>query len=295
MSIRATDKTSVSTRTSQTSNCFTLLKNFSRFVLFGITSIINSQNVGLFSDTNAEIELWRSFVRSRIEFGYKTINSDSRISEWARNESWARALEREYHKSTIGAFSLDETLSSAGIYYKDSVLIKIEFPIFDISSFRDKLLTESDKYKQRLWQTMNAGGIGVTRCEKRSYVTLVLLESIRPLPLEQVRQQTMKKIDLERRAAKLKAISWKKRIRETAQLASENAMLGKSIDYKSPSGMMAELIKLETPDLIFPENFRYEYKKVNIRQAGLGIVFGRNRQYPGGRYLISILFLSKIE
>lgn len=265
------------------------------FVLFSIGWISYPQNSGLIADPKAEFELWRSFVRFRLELGLHQIDDNFGLSEWARYESRLRALEKEYRFSTPGTFTLEEASSAAGLYFKDLVVVKMEMPIIDISLFRDKLLAESYRNGQPLWQKTDIGGIGVTRSENISYVILALLESIRPLPLEQMRERISRQIDFERRAGKLKPISWKKIHRKRAQLAAENAALGKSIKYEPPSGMKAVLIKLETPDLILPEKLRTEYKMPSIRQAGLGVLFGRTRQYPGGRYLLSFLFLSKAE
>lgn len=234
-------------------------------------------------------------MRLRIELGGQSASERPEIKEWARYESRSRALVRDNRPAIPGRYSLDDAALEAGEYYKSTVVIKMELPKNDTLAFRDKLLAQSMEAGHRNWQKGNVGGIGITRSATTFFVTLALLESLKPSPLEQIKKQIIGQINSGRERQKLNAISWKSKSMEKAQAAAKNATLGKSTEFHLPSGMMAILVKFETADLIMTEKMRSEYLEPGIRQAGLGIAFGRSPQYPGGRYLFAFLFLLKID
>ena len=72
-----------------------------------------------------------------------------------------------------------------------------------------------------------------------------------------------------------------------------NAFRSVILDFKPPKRRHAYLVKWETSDLALIRQIQAEYMASYLRQGGIGVVFGRTRQFPGGRYFVTLLLLSK--
>ncbi len=247
----------------------------------------------IITDEASAAEFWRSFSRLRTELGFRPIEANPDLAAWAFSESRSRSLAAEAKDRDSRRAALDEAAQAAGLVYKKSVVVSLEMPSLDITLFRDMLLTESNLQGQRLWGDFDIGGLGIVSSGSRHYVTIGLLSSIAVIPVLDAAKKVRTRIDTERSVRKLSSIAWKSEYIKEAQIGAERAAAGSAFDFAPPNRRHAFFVKWETTDLVPTDKVREEYLVAFLRQGGIGVVFGRTPQYPGGRYLVSLLLITK--
>ncbi len=245
------------------------------------------------TEEDAGKALWTSFCRLRTELGFRALGESAEIAAWARFECRSRALARESKSDGAVRTPLVDAAMGAGLYFRNSVVVSLEMPRLDTTLFRDMILAESDRQGQRLWGDFDIGGMGIVSSGPRYFVTIGMLASMTVVSVPQAVKTVRARIDRDRAAKKLSSIAWKNEYMEEAQIAAERAAAGSVFDFSPPKRRHAFLVKWETTDLIPTDKVREEYLTAYLRQGGIGVVFGRTGEYPGGRYFLALLLVTK--
>lgn len=234
-------------------------------------------------------EIWSSFNRLRSELRTAPVERLAVLDEWARLHSRARVLAAADGLSKLAYPGLEESAASAGLYFSATKVVSFDFPTLDLTRMRELWIEESSYGGRRLWPDFDAGGIAVAADERGLHATIALIRRLVPLRADDVRSLLVRRLDGGRKRAGFKSLSWKRRFDEIAQMIAEDRPAAKAAveDLGDRRSVQSLRYTSTTPS---GEGFTDpSFNDPSYKYGGIGVWFGRTREYPGGCYRFAVL------
>lgn len=191
------------------------------------------------------------------------------------------------HLSSTGQ-SYIERLSEAGFYF-----IKIGENVVLSETFRDdiihqKLMASPEHRGNILDPNFDKIGIGIVYKEKRYYITQDYLQSLNIFGIGEAEKKIMNQVNRLRSKNSLPPLMFSEEANAVAQIFSFTRARGQS--FPNIGNMFGEthIRLIMTPSLYVDESISKELLNTTYGRAGVGVWFGRLKEYPGGTYVITL-------
>lgn len=239
-------------------------------------------------------ELWNLINKERGLLNLPLLEFSSALSEMARQHSLDMAHQGEPSHLSSSGKTLTDRLEDAGLFYVNAGE-NVAFSETFVAEFIHKELFESREHRENILDPdFTQIGIGVIHMENKGYY--VTQDFLRPLvqkSIKQVSRIILEYINKERRLAELPPLERWKEAERFAQNLAERKANGLALPDIPPEYGETLVVFLSTPRLnqekfLFKDAVDPEYNR-----GALGIWFGKNRDYPGGVYAMSLLLFAE--
>jgi len=218
------------------------------------------------------------------------------LSVLARKHSQDMADQAELnHLSSIGE-TYDERLERDGFYFMD-IGENIAFSETFQADFIHQSLMESEEHRENiLTPNFNRIGIGVIYVENKGYyITQDFIQSFEVLEAAEIKGLIQKRIDAIRRSQALPPLVYKAEANKFALEYSKRKAEKRPTPPFPPLFGETHVISIATPSLHQAESVTEDVINAFYGAGGLGVILGRNRDYPGGTYFITLLLFPDLK
>ncbi len=243
-----------------------------------------------------EKELWNLINKERKLHNLPLLELSTALSDMARQHSLDMANQGKPELTNLSSsgMSLTNRLKDAGIFYVDAGENVAFSETFVAESIHQSLFENEELVKNILNPDFTQIGIGVVHQEHKGYY--ITQDFLRPLMLKtdkQVSQIIQDRINTERRLMALQSLDLWLEAEQFAQNLAERKAIGQDLPEIPPKFGETLVVFLKTPSLTqeelnFPEAVNPRYNSV-----ALGIWFGKNRDYPGGVYVLALMLFTE--
>jgi len=238
-----------------------------------------------------EQDLFELINKERKDHGLSTLRLSLDLNQLARQHSQDMAsCQTLSHLSSSGK-SYEERLVEVGFYYI-SRGENVAFSETFVAEFIHHPLMESPEHKKNILGTaFDKVGIGVIFVEKKGYyITQDFIQSLEPEEEEKVQAKIQNKINALRRKNSLPPLVFLKEAEDYARGYSQQKAETKPPPPCPPHFEENHIFYVSSPSL---DKAHLIYEDVILDQiyesSGLGIIFRRNKEYPGGSYFITLI------
>jgi uncharacterized protein YkwD len=191
------------------------------------------------------------------------------------------------HLSTTGR-SYFERLVDAGFYF-----IKIGENVAISETFRDdiihqRLVASPEHRKNILDPEFDRIGIGIVYKEKKYYITQDYLQSLNIIGIDEAKNKIKDEIDRLRLKNSLPPMIFLEAADSMAQLFSSIKAKGQSLPHLGNVFGQTHIRFITSPSLHVIDSISKELTNTAYGKAGVGVWFGRLKEYPGGTYVITL-------
>jgi uncharacterized protein YkwD len=243
-----------------------------------------------------EKELWNLINKERELYNLTLLELSSALSEMARQHSLDMANQGEPTHLSADGKTLIDRLEDADFFYVDAGE-NVAFSETFVAEFIHKELFESKGHRENILDPhFTQIGIGVIHLKNKGYyVTQDFLRPLEPESSIQAGRIVLESINEERRSAELPPLVLWKEAEKFAQNLAEIKANGLVLPDIPPEFGETLVVFLSTPILI-QEEFQFD-DAVNpeFKRGALGIWFGKNKDYPGGVYVLALLLFAENE
>jgi uncharacterized protein YkwD len=229
--------------------------------------------------------------KEREKHGLPLLRSSPDLSRLARQHSQDMAgLQKLSHSSSSGK-SYQDRLVEAGFYYI-SIGENVAFSETFVAKFIHQPLMESPEHRKNILKpTFDQAGIGVILAENKGYyITQDFIQSLEPEEEDKVEAKIQNRINALRHEILLPPLVFLKEANAYAREFSQ-----KKAQQESPSPSPSHfgenyVIYASSPSLEEAQSvYQDEILDRIYENAGLGVSFRRNQEYPGGSYFITLI------
>lgn len=241
-----------------------------------------------------EKELWNLINKERGLHNFPLLEFSSALSGMARQHSLDMAhQEVPSHLSSSGK-TLTDRLEDAGLFYVNAGE-NVAFSETFVAEFIHKELFESREHRENILDPdFTQIGIGVIHLENKGYyVTQNFLRPLVQKSIKQVSRIILEYINKERRLAELPPLERWKEAERFAQNLAERKANGLALPDIPPEYGETLVVFLSTPRLNQEEFLFKDAVDPEYNTGALGIWFGKNRDYPGGVYALTLLLFAE--
>ncbi len=248
-----------------------------------------------FPTTDAiEKELWNLINKERKLYNLPHLELTPALSDLARRHSRDMANQGEPSHLSSNGDTLVKRLENEDFYYVDAGE-NVAFSQTYVAEFIHESLFKSGEHRESILDPdFTQIGIGVIYRENIGYY--VTQDFLRPLLFKtdrQVSQIVLDRINTDRHLMALPSLDSWPEAEEFAQNLAERKAKGLALPVVPPELREALVIFLSTPSLTqkeldFPETVNPRYNR-----GTLGIWFGKNRDFPGGVYVLALMFYAE--
>jgi uncharacterized protein YkwD len=243
-----------------------------------------------------EKELLKLINKERIFYNLPPLEFSSALSEMARQHSLDMANQgKPTHLSSDGKTLIDR-LEEADFFYVEAGE-NVAFSETFVAEFIHEELFESKGHRENILDPNFAQiGIGVIHLENKGYyVTQDFLHPLEPESNRQASRIVLESINEERRSSELPPLDLWKEAEKFAQNLAEIKARGLVMPDIPPEFGETLVVFLSTPILI-QEEFQFgDAVNPEFNRGALGIWFGKNKDYPGGVYVLALLLFTDNE
>lgn len=238
-----------------------------------------------------EQDLFELINKERNDHGLSTLRLSLDLSRLARQHSQDMATRQELSHLSLSGKSYEERLVEVGFYYI-SRGENVAFSETFVAEFIHHPLMESPEHKKNiLGPAFDQVGIGVILVEKKGYyVTQDFIQSLEPEEEEKVQAKIQNKINALRRKNSLPPLVFLKEAENYARGYAQQKAETKPPPPCPPYFGENHIVYISSPSL---DKAHLVYKDVILDQiyesSGLGIIFRRNKEYPGGSYFVTLI------
>jgi uncharacterized protein YkwD len=238
-----------------------------------------------------EQDLFELINKERNDHGLSTLRLSLDLSRLARQHSQDMATRQELSHLSSSGKSYEERLVEVGFYYI-SRGENVAFSETFVAEFIHHPLMESPEHKKNiLGPAFDQVGIGVILVEKKGYyVTQDFIQSLEPEEEEKVQAKIQNKINALRRKNSLPPLVFLKEAEDYARGYAQQKAETKPPPPCPPYFGENHIVYISSPSL---DKAHLVYKDVILDQiyesSGLGIIFRRNKEYPGGSYFVTLI------
>lgn len=240
--------------------------------------------------TEIEKSLFKFINKEREKINLKPLKYSMKLSIIANKHSKDMAEQKKLsHLFSDGKSYIDYLVKQDFYFIKTGE--NIAFSETFVPEIIHSTLMNSPEHRENILnKDFDMVGIGVFYLEKKGYyITQDFIQSLKPKPKEEARKIIIKVINQTRKEKFLPKIPFLKRANEFADLISEKRAK-KEILPKIPYNFgETNIYFISTPVLSKESIVIKEIKNGRYEGGGVGIWFGRTKEYPGGTYLITLL------
>lgn len=238
-----------------------------------------------------EINLFELTNKGRKDHGLPALSLSPGLSRLARQHSQDMSKRQKLSHLSSSGKSYEERLVGAGFYYI-SMGENVAFSETFVAEFIHKSLMESPEHRKNiLGSAFDEVGIGVILMENKGYfITQDFLRSLKIVDEKVIQTEIQKKINSLRNENSLPPLLFSK---EADRYAREYSQ--KKVEEKPPPPFPSHfgetyITYFSSPSLdeIQPL-YRNKILDRIYENAGLGVSFGRNKEYPSGSYFITLI------
>jgi len=238
-----------------------------------------------------EKDLLELINKERKKNGLCFLRLSQDLNHLARQHSQDMASRRKLSHFSSSGKSYQERLLEAGFYYI-SIGENVAFSDTFLSEFIHQNLMESPEHRENILNpSFDEIGIGVIFVENKGYyITQDFLRSLEIKEEEIVKAEIQEKINSLRRKNSLSPLIFLKEANAHAREFSQ-----KKAEEKPPPPSPSHfgenyIIYVSSPSLEEAQSV-YQRKILDriYENAGLGVSFRRNKEYPGGSYFITLI------
>ena len=241
-----------------------------------------------------EKELWNLINKERELHNLPHLELSSALSDMARQHSLDMANQgKPSHLSSNGK-TLVNRLEDADFYYVDAGE-NVAFSETYMALFIHESFIKSTEHRENILDPdFSLVGIGIVhREDKGYYITQDFLRTLLFKTDTQVNQIVLDRINIERRLMALPPLDLWQEAEQFAQNLAERKAKGLALPVIPPELRETFIVFLSTPSLTqeeldFPEAVNPRYNR-----STLGIWFGKNRDYPGGVYVLALMLFAE--
>jgi len=191
------------------------------------------------------------------------------------------------HLSATGQSYL-ERIVDAGFYF-----IKIGENVAASETFRDDIihqeLMSSPEHRENILDPdFDRIGIGIVYKEKKYYITQDYLQSLKILGIEEAEKAIQNEINGLRLKNALPPLTFSKDACSVAQSFSNKRAKGQPLPDIGNLFGETQIRFITFPSLRAIEGISEELTNATYERAGIGVWFGRLKEYPGGTYVITL-------
>jgi uncharacterized protein YkwD len=191
------------------------------------------------------------------------------------------------HHSTSGRSYL-ERLVDAGFYF-----IKIGENVAMSETFRDDIIHQklmaSQKHRENILDPdFDRIGIGIVYKEKKYYITQDYLQSLNIFGVDEAEKKIKNEINRLRLKNSLPPMMFLEDADSMAQSFSSKRAKGQPLPHLGNMFGETHIRFIMSPSLHVAESISKELTNTTYGKAGVGVWFGRLKQYPGGTYVITL-------
>jgi len=191
------------------------------------------------------------------------------------------------HLSTTGQ-SYIERLVDAGFYF-----IKIGENVAMSETFRDdiihqKLMASPEHRENILDPDFDRIGIGIVYEEKKYYITQDYLQSLNIFGIDEAEKKIKNEINTLRLKNSLPPMMFSEEANSKAQSFSSKRAKGQPLPNLGNIFGETHIRFITFPSLHVAESISKELTNTIYGMAGVGVWFGRLKEYPGGTYVITL-------
>lgn len=276
---------------------WTLLFLLSMIPLLIFASPQTPKKVAAIPKTDAiEKELWDLINKERKLHNLPLLELFSALSDVARQHSLDMANQGKPELSNLSSSgkSLTNRLEDAGLFYVDAGE-NVAFSETFVAEYIHKNLFENEELLENILNPdFTQIGIGIVHRDHLGYY--ITQDFLRPILFKtdkQVSQIILDRINKERRLMDLPSLDLWQEAEEFAQNLAERKAIGQVLPEIPPEFGETQVVFLSTPSLTqeeldFPEAVDPQYKS-----GALGAWFGKNRDYPGGVYVLALMLFAE--
>lgn len=241
-----------------------------------------------------EKELCNLINKERRLYNLPLLEISSALSDMAREHSLDMANHgKTFHISSNGK-TLTHRLEDAGLFFVDAGENVAISQTFMAEFIHESFIKSSEHRETILDPDYTQIGIGVIHLENKRY--FVTQDFLRPLLFKtdkQVRHIILDRINTERHLMAIPSLDLWQEAEQFAKNLAERKANGQALPEIPPEFGETFIVFLSTPILTqeyldFPAAVNSRYNK-----GALGIWFGKNRDYPGGVYVLALLLFAK--
>jgi len=228
----------------------------------------------------------------RGKFGLLFLKISPELRLFARKHSQDMALQQNLSHLSPSEKSYKERLVDAGFYFI-SAGENVAFSETFVGEFIHQSFIESPEHKENIIDPdFDQVGIGITFVENKGYyITQNFLQSLEPQQEEKVKEEIKKKINNLRHENSLLPLLFIEEADKYARkysLKKTEGRLPPPVPFKAIEN---QIIHISSPSLLEAYyGYKNEILDKTYKSAGLGVVFSRNKKYPGGAYFITFIF-----
>jgi len=266
------------------------------FLLHSVIALSqDTKKIKTFPTTDAiEKELWNLINEERRLYDLPLLELSSALSDLARQHSLDMANRGEPSHSSSNGKTLVNRLEEADIYYVDAGE-NVAFSETYVAEFIHESLFNSGEHRESILDPdFTQIGIGVFHQENNGYyVTQDFLSPLKIKTDNQVTQIVLDQINTDRHLMALPPLASWEEAEQFSQKLAEKRATGQALPVIPSELRETLIIFLSTPSLTqeelnFPEAVNPRYNR-----GTLGIWFGKNRDYPGGVYVLSLMLFAE--
>jgi len=242
-----------------------------------------------------EKELWNLINKERKLDNLPLLELSSALNAMARQHSLDMASQGEANPSHLSSNgkSLINRLDDADFYYIEAGENVAFSETFEVEFIHESIIGSIELIENILNPNFTQIGIGIVHQDNKGYY--ITQDFLRPLLFKtdkQVSQMVLDRINTERRLMDLPSLDLRVQAKRFAQSSAKRIAIGQPLRKIPPEFGETYIVFLSTPrltqeELDFPEAVNPQY---NI--GALGIWFGKNRDYPGGVYVIVLMLFA---
>jgi uncharacterized protein YkwD len=226
--------------------------------------------------------------RERLRSSLSPLKSIPCLSSLAFRHSQDMAAHKKLtHFSTTGHSYL-ERLVDAGFYF-----IKIGENVAASETFRDDLvhqrLMSSPEHRENILDPdFDSIGIGIVCQENKYYITQDFLQSVNILEIDEAKKKIESGINGLRLKNSLPPLTFSEEASAIAHSFSAKRAKGQPLPNIGNMFGVTHIKFITFPSLDMTESSCRELKNNTYGKAGVGVWFGRLKEYPGGTYVITL-------
>ncbi|NIM92051.1 MAG: hypothetical protein GTO17_14015 [Candidatus Aminicenantes bacterium] len=229
--------------------------------------------------------------KEREKKGLPLLSLSSGLSRLARQHSQDMAgLQRLSHASFSGK-SYQDRLVEAGFYFI-SIGENVAFSETFVAEFIHQPLMESPEHRKNILEpSFDQAGIGVVLVENKGYyITQDFIQSLEPEEEAKVETKIQNRINALRRKASLPPLVYLQDANSYAREFSQKKAQHKPTPPCPTHFGENYVIYASSPSLEEAQSvYQHTILDSIYENAGLGVSFRRNKEYPGGSYFVTLI------
>jgi uncharacterized protein YkwD len=235
-----------------------------------------------------EKRLLKHVNNERMKRNLAALTPSTDLNSLALRHSQDMASQRKLAHLSITGQSYLERLVDAGFYF-----IKIGENVAVSETFRDdiihqKLMASSEHRENILEPDFDRIGIGIVYKEKKYYITQDYLQSLNILGIDEAERKIQIEINRIRLKNSLPPLTFSEDANSIAQSFSTKRANGHPLPNLGNMFGETHIRFITFPSLHVAESISKELTNTTYGEAGVGVWFGRLKEYPGGTYVITL-------